>query len=111
MKDRKQNDTANPTTFVLKDSKGLVNLALATSVRLVMFDSCSGIIKVNAPTVILDQLKFRGQVRYDWQAADVDTVGSYGIEFLVTFIDGTTARFPTSPLGYEPLKIIPTRVP
>lgn len=35
-----------------------------------------------------------GDVLYQWQAGDTDTLGSYKAEFVVTFSDGTTQTFP-----------------
>lgn len=112
MKDRKQYDTAKPTTWTLKDSAGPVRLDTATSVQIFMFNSCSGVMKINGEALtILNQSRFRGQVKKTWLLADVDTVGEYGIEFLVTWADGSTSRFPTKPLPYETLNIVPTRTP
>ena len=37
-----------------------------------------------------------GQVRYEWVAADTNTIGSYEAEFQITFIDGKIETFPNS---------------
>jgi len=36
-----------------------------------------------------------GDVSYQWQSGDTDTLGSYKAEFVVTYSDGTTQSFPT----------------
>jgi hypothetical protein len=35
-----------------------------------------------------------GQIRYDWLAADTDTVGTYQAEFEVTYSDSSIETFP-----------------
>jgi len=45
-----------------------------------------------------------GLVRYNWQAADTATVGSYQVEFEVTYADATVETFPND--GYIRVEII-----
>lgn len=35
-----------------------------------------------------------GEVSYQWQSGDTDTIGTYRAEFVVEFSDGTTRTFP-----------------
>jgi len=45
-----------------------------------------------------------GLVRYNWTAADTDTVGSYQAEFEVTYADASIETFPND--GYIRVEII-----
>jgi uncharacterized protein YfaS (alpha-2-macroglobulin family) len=51
-----------------------------------------GAIKVDAAMTIVDQNN--GTVRYDWNTGDTDTVGTYEVEFEVTYSDGAIETFP-----------------
>ena len=44
-----------------------------------------------------------GVVQYDWQAGDTDTVGTYYVEFEVTYSDASVETFPNN--GSLPLVI------
>lgn len=44
-----------------------------------------------------------GIVRYDWQSGDTASVGSYQVEFEVTYIDGAIETFPNK--GYIAVEI------
>ena len=52
----------------------------------VVDDDTSGAVVVVIPT--------SGDVSYQWQSGDTETLGSYKAEFVVTFSDGTTQSFP-----------------
>lgn len=95
-----QYDTRPYLEATLSDVNGPVDLTTATSVRLVV-ESSGAVETVNqsstAPAQLVTILSSTGgQVRYKWQAADLNTPGNYGLEWQVTFTDGTKARFPNS---------------
>lgn len=89
----KQNDTSPSLLATLKDFDGdAINLTGA-SVRFHMKD-LNGTVKIDeAMTVPSPTL---GMVRYDWQAGDTDTVGTYYVEFEVTYSDASVETFPNN---------------
>lgn len=89
----KQNDTSPSLQATLKDaSQTPINLNGAT----VMFHmkSVDGTIKVDAEMTITDE--DNGVVQYDWQSGDTDTVGTYYVEFEVTYADASVETFPNN---------------
>ena len=89
----KQNDTSPSLQATLKDAaQSPVNLSGST----VMFHmkSVDGTVKVNQPMTITDANG--GVVQYDWQAVDTDTVGTYYVEFEVTYADTSIETFPNN---------------
>ena len=50
--------------------------------------------KVNGAASVDDAIA--GKVHYDWQSSDTDTPGGYRGEWLVTFSDGRSERFPNN---------------
>lgn len=89
----KQNDTSPSLQATLKDaSQTAVNLTGAT----VMFHmkSVDGTVKVDEEMTITDAEG--GVVQYDWQAGDTDTVGTYYVEFEVTYSDLAVETFPNN---------------
>jgi len=89
----KQNDTSPSLQATLKDaSQTAVNLTGAT----VMFHmkSVDGTIKVDAEMTITNAEG--GVVQYDWQTGDTDTVGTYYVEFEVTYSDLSVETFPNN---------------
>ena len=56
--------------------------------------SLGGTIKVNETMTIVDSPN--GIVKYDWQTGDTDTVGTYNVEFQVTYSDTTIETFPNN---------------
>lgn len=73
-----------------------IDLTGASNVRLAMAPEGTQNLKVDGVCVIENAPT--GQVRYDWLAADVDTVGTFQAEFQVNFTDGTQQTVPSS--GY-----------
>jgi len=63
------------------------------SVKLHM-KSVDNTLKINASMTITDAIN--GIVQYDWQAGDTDTVGTYFVEFQVTYSDGAIETFPNN---------------
>lgn len=89
----KQNDTSPSLQATLKDATLTpVNLAGAT----VMFHmkSVDGTVKVDQQMTITNASG--GVVQYDWQAGDTDTVGTYYVEFEVTYSDSSIETFPNN---------------
>lgn len=89
----KQNDTSPSLQATLKDaSQTPINLTSAT----VMFHmkSIDGTIKLDKPMSITDAEG--GVVQYDWQSGDTDTVGTYYVEFEVTYSDASVETFPNN---------------
>jgi len=88
----KQNDTSPAMLATLQDADGnAVNVTGAT-VRFHMRAVGSTTVVVDEAATIVTALD--GLVRYDWQAADTDTIGSYQAEFEVTYADATRETFP-----------------
>jgi hypothetical protein len=89
----KQNDTSPSLQATLKDAAlDPINLTGAT-VRLHM-KSVDGTIKIDQPMTVVTPLQ--GLIRYDWQAGDSDTVGTYYVEFEVTYADASIETFPNN---------------
>lgn len=89
----KQNDTSPSLQATLKDaSLTPINLAGAT----VMFHmkSLDGVVKVDEEMTITNEEG--GVVQYNWQAGDTDTVGTYYVEFEVTYSDNSVETFPNN---------------
>lgn len=89
----KQNDTSPSLQATLKDaSLTAINLVGAT-VRFHM-KSVDGTLKIDQPMTVVTPLE--GIVQYDWQAGDTDTVGTYYVEFEVTYFDNSVETFPNN---------------
>ena len=89
----KQNDTSPALLATLKDFSGdAINLTGA-SVLFHMKD-LSGTVKISQAMTITNATL--GLVRYDWQVGDTDTVGTYYVEFQVTYSDGSVETFPNN---------------
>ncbi len=89
----KQNDTSPSLQATLKDASGTAIVLTGASVRFHM-KALDGTVKVDAAMTITDNLN--GVVQYDWQTGDTDTVGSYSVEFEVTYSDSTIETFPNN---------------
>ena len=98
----KQNDTAPSIQATLKDADGIaVSLAGAT-VSFKMRKQGSATAKVNAAATIVNSAE--GIVKYNWIAADTNTVGTYQAEFQVTYANATVETFPNA--TYLKVKVI-----
>ena len=98
----KQNDTRPSVEVQLLDADGVpVNLELCG----VMFHmrDLRGSVKINAPCVIVSAAE--GRVRYDWQAPDTGTPGTYYVEFEVHSPDASIMTVPNA--GYLTITITP----
>ena len=89
----KQNDTSPSLQATLNDASGTVIILTGASVRFHM-KALDGTVKVDAAMTVTDNLN--GVVQYDWQTGDTDTVGSYSVEFEVTYFDNTIETFPNN---------------
>lgn len=98
----KRNDTSPALLASLQDANGTAVDMTAASVRFHMRQINSQVVKVDADAVIV--AAEQGEVRYNWQTADTDTIGSYQAEFEVTYSDGTIETFPND--GYIPVNIV-----
>lgn len=87
----KQNDTSPSLGATLKDAQ-LVPVSLVGAAVKFHMNSLEGVVKVNQTMSIPDPEG--GVIQYDWQDGDTDTVGTYSVEFQVTFADGTVETFP-----------------
>lgn len=89
----KQNDTSPSLLATLKDFDGnTINLTGAT-VRFHMKD-LNGTVKIDQPMTVPNPTL--GMVRYDWVVGDTDTVGTYYVEFEVTYADNSVETFPNN---------------
>jgi len=98
----KQNDTSPAMLATLQDANGDAVDITAASVRFHLRPISSQTVTVDGAATIVTALD--GLVRYDWQAADTSTVGSYQAEFEVTYADSTVETFPND--GYIRVEII-----
>lgn len=89
----KQNDTSPSLQATLKDASGTAIALTGASVRFHM-KALDGTVKVNAAMAITNASG--GVVQYNWQTGDTNTVGSYSVEFEVTYSDSTIETFPNN---------------
>lgn len=89
----KQNDTSPSLQATLKDASlepiGLVGASVQFHMK-----SVDGTLKVDAAMDVIDS--DNGIIQYDWQSGDTDTVGTYYVEFEVTYTDATVETFPNN---------------
>lgn len=90
----KTGDRGPSITATLTDQAGVaVNLTGAT-VRFVMTNNETGVVKVAAAATVVTPAS--GIVRYDWASADTDTPGLFDGEFEVTFSGPVVQSFPNN---------------
>lgn len=89
----KQNDTS-PTLQATLKTAALVPVDLTGATVMFHMKSVDGSIKVNTQMSITNASG--GVVEYSWQAADTDTVGTYYVEFEVTYADLSVETFPNN---------------
>ena len=96
----KQSDTSPSLEATLSDANLVpVNITSAT-VKLHMKALGGGVV-LDEQMTITDAVG--GVVQYDWQAGDTSTVGTYYVEFEVTYSDASVETFPNT--GSLPLVI------
>lgn len=97
----KQNDTSPSLQATLKDA-ALQPIDLSgANIRFYM-RSVDGTLKLDEPMQVVNALG--GRVQYDWQAGDTDTVGTYFVEFEVTYSDDSVETFPNN--GYKTISVV-----
>lgn len=101
MQPRKQGDTGYPITATLKANGVPVDLT-GSSVAISLRNRATQTLKVTAAGCTITS-PTGGQVSYQPLSTDVDTPGSYDVEFRQTRGDGSTIHYPSD--GYEPLVI------
>jgi len=89
----KQNDTSPALQATLRDANGLGVLLTGATIRLHMVPLNGGTTLDKAMTIVNAT---QGIVRYNWVAGDTATVGTYSIEFEVTYSDGSVETFPNN---------------
>lgn len=89
----KQNDTSPSLQATLTTAAGTAISLTGASVKFHM-KSLDGTMKVDAAMTVTNANN--GVVQYDWQTGDTDTVGSYAVEFEVTYGDNTIETFPNN---------------
>jgi hypothetical protein len=87
----KQNDTSPAIQATLKDANGSA-IDLTGADVVMHMKSVNGVLKVSEEMTIVDA--DTGVVKYDWVTGDTDTVGTYYVEFQVTYADLTIETFP-----------------
>lgn len=98
-----QGDTAKPLEVVLSDNNGVVNLT-DCSVKIYMAYQGTTTKKINgAACTVLSASE--GKVRYSFISTDVDTVGIYDVQFVVTNSANKLTTFPTDTDGRSYLKL------
>lgn len=101
MKPRKRTDTGYPITATLKANGVIVDLTGST-VTIWLRNRATGVLKVSGAACTVSS-PTTGQVSYTPSSGDVDTSGSYDVEFKQARGDGTMIHYPSD--GYEPLTI------
>jgi hypothetical protein len=90
----KQNDTSPSIQTTLLDGNGFpVDISGNLGVTFHMRNSEGTVIIDTAATVVTPGF---GIVRYDWDAADTATSGTFQAEFEVTYSDGKVETFPNA---------------
>lgn len=89
----KQNDTSPSIQAALKDASGTAINLTGASVQFHMED-VTGTLKVDAAMTVTDASN--GVVQYDWVSGDTNTVGTYYVEFEVTYADSSIETFPNN---------------
>jgi hypothetical protein len=92
-----QNDTKPALEFTVTREGSAVDLTGAT-VKFYMKNSDTGAVKINGVACVLTDAT-NGLCRYNWLAADTNTVGNYTGELEVTFPDGSIQT------GYKTINI------
>ena len=91
----KRNDTRPFLTATLFDGDGAAVDLTGASATFLLADNQGDLVFEKTAVVEPDQVANRGGLRYEWEAGDLATVGTYRGEFEVTFTDATKQSFPT----------------
>lgn len=96
----KQNDTSPSLEATLSDAN-LVPVNLTSATVMLHMKAIGGDVVLDEQMTVTDAVG--GVVQYDWQAGDTATVGTYYVEFEVTYSDASVEPFPNT--GSLPLVI------
>ena len=96
----KQNDTSPSLEATLSDAN-LVPVDITSATVMLHMKAVGGSVVLDEQMTITSDLG--GVVQYDWQAGDTATVGTYYVEFEVTYADASVETFPNT--GSLPLII------
>jgi len=89
----KQNDTSPSLEATLSDAN-LVPVNLTAATVMLHMKAIGGDVVLDEQMTITDAEG--GVVQYDWQAGDTATVGTYYVEFEVTYADASIETFPNT---------------
>lgn len=82
-----------PWDFTLFDSRGVIDLTNADTVKLSLTLKGDATLKIsNGACTIVEALN--GRVRYPPTVGDVDTSGAYDAMFTINWLDGTKTKLP-----------------
>lgn len=110
----KQGDTQTDLKVVLTDDRGAVDISTGvSSVKFTMTEQGTGnvILSLQSCTINTESgtlpngFTYNRTVSYAWQSQDVATIGTYNGEWLVTFTNGKTRKFPTGKPAYKTIVI------
>lgn len=93
----KKGSTGPSLVMVLQDSTGTALNLTGATVTFSMTPARGSTPKINDAACVIVSAS-AGKIRYDWQASDTDTIGSFDAEVTVTWADGKIERFPSK--GY-----------
>lgn len=93
-----QGDTIPLTTQLNWGDGTYIDLSFASTVKFMMTAWGSIIATVSDECVIVTAAE--GIVRYTWHAGETDTVGFYGVQWEITYTDGTIYTVPTDGKKY-----------
>lgn len=105
----RENDSGSTITATLRDENDAAVDINGATVRFHMVAISGGTAKVSA-AASNDQNGdgadgTKGQVSYEWQAADTDTPGLYLAEWEVTYVGGDVVTYPNA--GYLLVRVTP----
>ena len=89
----KQNDTSPSLEATLSDAN-LVPVNITAATVMLHMKAIGGDVVLDEQMTITDAEG--GVVQYDWQVGDTDTVGTYYVEFEVTYSDASVETFPNN---------------
>ena len=89
----KQNDTSPSLEATLSDAN-LVPVNISAATVMLHMKAIGGDVVLDEQMTITDAEN--GVVQYDWQVGDTSTVGTYYVEFEVTYSDGSIETFPNT---------------
>lgn len=96
----KQNDTSPSLEATLSDAN-LVPVDITAATVMLHMKAIGGAVVLDQQMTITNSTG--GVVQYDWQTGDTSDVGTYYVEFEVTYADGSIETFPNT--GSLPLVI------